>query len=221
MEGAVQGRSFSFSIGLREISEMTLTPTSALEGIARPGRGGAGGAPGVTLRELRDLGLFSVSVLKGQSESFASAVMQATTLALPKGPSCTSAAGITIIGTGPRQYLLVAEPKGVAACETLLRDAAAIAAFAEQSDGRAVIAVGGLKAREALAKGVSIDLHPKAFPPGAAAVTSAALIGLTLWRPTEEHSYHLAVARSLAGSFWHWLTDSAAEFGYVVKSEPA
>ena len=26
----------------------------------------------------------------------------------------------------------------------------------------------------------------------------------------------IAVFRSLAGSFWTWLTDSAAEFGYAV-----
>ncbi len=197
------------------MAEATLIARSALAGIATPGRHGASGEPGVTISKRSDLRLFTVSVLKGQGGAFAGAVSAATGLSLPSGPACVSANGVTILGTGPGQWLLVADNDGAAACENLIRDTAGMAAIVEQSDGRAIVAVGGVKAREALAKGISIDLHPKAFPAGSAAVTSAAWLGMTIWRPGEESTFYIAVARSYAGSFWNWLSHSAAEFGYT------
>ena len=198
------------------MADMSLEARSALQGIATPGRHGAPGEPGVTIAELTNLRLFSVAVLKGQGEAFAAAVSSAIGLALPSGPVCVSAKGVTLIGAGPGQWLLVCDEVAASACESLLRDTAGMAAIVEQTDGRAIVAVGGPKARDALAKGISIDLHPQAFPAGSAAVTSAAFIGLTLWRPGEENVFYIAVARSYAGSFWNWLTHSAAEFGYTV-----
>jgi sarcosine oxidase subunit gamma len=69
-----------------------------------------------------------------------------------------------------------------------------------------------------LAKGCMVDLHPSAFPPGAAALTSIAHIGVHLWRIDErldggDPAFDLLVARSMAASFWSWAAASAAEFG--------
>jgi sarcosine oxidase subunit gamma len=63
---------------------------------------------------------------------------------------------------------------------------------------------------------VPIDLHPKAFPAGAAAITHAAHIGVILWRPDETDRFVLGSARSYSVSLWHWLMESAAEFGTSV-----
>jgi sarcosine oxidase subunit gamma len=73
--------------------------------------------------------------------------------------------------------------------------------------------------REALAKGCPIDLHPRAFAAGAAAATVIGHIGVNLWRLPSDDGLHLAVFRSMAGSFRSWLHASAAEFGLEV-AEP-
>ena len=59
----------------------------------------------------------------------------------------------------------------------------------------------------------------RVFTPGSAATSVISLMGVTLWQVDDAPTYDIAVFRSLAGSFWKWLTDSAAEYGYSV--EPA
>jgi len=63
-------------------------------------------------------------------------------------------------------------------------------------------------------------LHARSFAPGDVASTIASHVGATLWRLEDADAapvFEIAVFRSLAGSFWHTLTDSAAEFGFVVE----
>jgi heterotetrameric sarcosine oxidase gamma subunit len=91
------------------------------------------------------------------------------------------------------------------------------AAITEQSDSKAVIRISGTRAREVLAKGCSLDLHPRVFKPGDAATTPIALIDCQLWQIDDAPSYDLAVPSSFAESFWSWLTASAAEYGYAVE----
>jgi sarcosine oxidase subunit gamma len=76
--------------------------------------------------------------------------------------------------------------------------------------------MGGAKARATLAKGVAIDLHPRAFHAGDVAVTQIAHVGVMLWQLDDQPTYAISVFRSLASSFWHWLSVSAEEFGIVV-----
>jgi sarcosine oxidase subunit gamma len=93
-----------------------------------------------------------------------------------------------------------------------------LASVSDQSDGRAILRISGSRARDVLAKGLPIDLHPSVFGPGSAATSVIALMGVTLWQVDDAPTYDLAVFRSLAGSFWTWLTDSAAEFGCRVEA---
>jgi sarcosine oxidase subunit gamma len=81
------------------------------------------------------------------------------------------------------------------------------------SHGRTLFALTGSRVREALAKGVPIDLHASAFGPGEAASTLVAHIPVNLWQVDDRPSYEFAIARSLAQSFWQWLTVAAAEYG--------
>jgi sarcosine oxidase subunit gamma len=81
-----------------------------------------------------------------------------------------------------------------------------------QSDGRSVVRVAGPRARDTLAKGVPIDLHPRAFQPGDAAVTVVNHIGVHFWQLDAVPSYEFCVFRSFAPSFWQWLATAAGEF---------
>jgi sarcosine oxidase subunit gamma len=74
--------------------------------------------------------------------------------------------------------------------------------------------VSGPRARDVLAKGLPIDLDPRAFPLGSAATSAISHMGVQLWQLDDTRSYDIAIFRSLTESFWRWLTASAAEFGY-------
>ena len=84
---------------------------------------------------------------------------------------------------------------------------------ADQSDGRIILRVTGPRVRDALAKGVPIDLHPRAFRPGDAAITTVATIGVHLWQVDDAPTYELIVPRSFAVAFREWFDEAAAEFG--------
>jgi methylglutamate dehydrogenase subunit D len=123
-----------------------------------------------------------------------------------------------LIGIAPGQWLAVAE--GKAALALLAKLAAGVkglATIVDQSDGKAVLRVSGPRARDALAKGCSLDLNPRVFKLGSAATTSVALIDCVIWQVDETPTYDLAVPSSYAGSFWSWITASAAEYGYTVS----
>ena len=74
----------------------------------------------------------------------------------------------------------------------------------------------GPRARDALAKGVSIDLHPRAFKTGDVAVTTASHLAVHLWQVADEPVYRLLVVRTYFDSLWRWLAASAAEYGCEV-----
>ena len=72
--------------------------------------------------------------------------------------------------------------------------------------------------RDALAKLIPIDVHPRAFEVGDVASTVASHIGVTLWRVADQPDaapvFEIIMFRSLARSFWHALTEAAAEYGF-------
>ena len=87
------------------------------------------------------------------------------------------------------------------------------AAVTDQSSGFTVFCISGPKARATFEKGLGLDLHPRAFEAGDAASTSCAHLNVVIWQIDNQPIYEIAVARSFAVAFCHWLTESAAEFG--------
>ncbi|TSD90095.1 hypothetical protein FFK22_004150 [Mycobacterium sp. KBS0706] len=154
---------------------------------------------------------------KGRADDLASIVRSRYGLDLPTMPKRVEQGGLALIWSGPGQWLAVAEDGRDLARE--LADAAgAFAAVSDQGDGLAVLRVAGPHARDALIKGVGLDLHPRAFGPGDAAVTVIAHIGAQLWQLDDGPTYEIAIYRSFAGSLWRWLEASAAEFGCAVDA---
>lgn len=195
-----------------------LIPRSGLERIAVPGRFGAPGEVGVTLALRTDLALATTMARKGYADALAQRVRAAFGLDLPMEPRRVAAGPIAFAWAGPGHWLASAEGAKGPAFETRLRhELAGLASVSDQSDGRIVVRVSGPRICDTLAKGVMIDLHPRAFGPGDAAVTSVAHIGVHLWQVDAAPTYDFAVPRSLAAAFWHWLVESAAEFGGAIE----
>ena len=200
------------------MSDRTLHHLSALSGIAVPGRYGKDEAePSIVITELTGLGLATVACRKGQASGLSAAVRKAYDVDLPASSRVAQGAAVSFIGYGPEQWLAVSE---ALAKEALAGELAAklqgLASVSDQSGGRTVLRMGGNRARDVLAKGLPIDLDPRAFPLGSAATSAISHIGVQLWQADDTRSYDIAIFRSLSESFWRWLTASAAEFGYEV-----
>ncbi len=87
-------------------------------------------------------------------------------------------------------------------------------------DARAAIVLRGPNARDVLAKGCPLDLHPDAFRPGHCAQSLLARAAVILHRRADEAgggaSFEIYVARSFAEYLWAWLEDAAGEYGVQV-----
>lgn len=190
-----------------------LAARSMLDGHLPAGRHGRGeGAAGVVVTERRGLRLCSILARKGPVQSLV-ARGKALGLEFPTTPRRTVAESVALVWTGPGQWLAVFGENDADAVARRLASLTDTCSLVAQDDARTVLAVSGSQARSTLAKMLSIDLHPRAFHLGDAAVTLAGTISTTLWQVDDTPLFELAVPRSFARSFAGWLLESAAEFG--------
>jgi sarcosine oxidase subunit gamma len=200
------------------VSDGRLQPTSALAGIAVPGRyGEQDGEPGVVISERAGLGLATVAARRGAPLRVA--VKASYGVDLPEGSAIAHGPQVSFIGYGPGQWLAVSESlASESLAGALAQKLKGLASVSDQSGGRTVFRISGPRARDVLAEGLPIDLDPRSFPLGSAAASTISLMGVQLWQTDDTRSYDIAVFRSVSASFWRWLTASAAEFGYEVTS---
>jgi sarcosine oxidase subunit gamma len=166
-------------------------------------------APGVTLRERSDLALAYVSALKGREAELAEAARSTFGVELPTTPKRVAGGETAFVWAGPGKWL---------ATSSSAADFSALpGAVADQSDGRSVLSVSGEKARETLATLIAIDLHPRTFSTGDAALTHAASISVHLWQTDDAPTYEIAVFRSYASTLWRWLVHAGQSRGIDAK----
>ncbi|GLS19565.1 hypothetical protein GCM10007874_25820 [Labrys miyagiensis] len=197
-------------------SPLHLGKRSAFDGLLKP----IGHGTGVTIQDRSDLELIVLAARKGQAGALAARMDAGYGLRLPSAPKRVVSGHLAAIGTGPGTWLLTRESeasdKPGAFAGELTQALAGLAAVTDQSSGYAALRIGGPRARDTFAKGLDIDLHPRVFGPGDAAVTACSHIGVTLWQLDDAPTYEIALFRSMAGSFWHWLSESAGEYGLAV-----
>ncbi|MFI4889312.1 MAG: sarcosine oxidase subunit gamma [Steroidobacterales bacterium] len=80
------------------------------------------------------------------------------------------------------------------------------------SAARVRLRVEGPAARDMLAKGIAIDLHPAVFAVGHSAQTGLHHNGIFVERVAAD-AYELFVPRTFAASIWEWLMDAALPYG--------
>jgi sarcosine oxidase subunit gamma len=191
---------------------------SALKGLAVPGRyGKTGGEPGLVITERLGLGLATVAARRGAPVR--AAVKSSYGVDWPDDSTVGQGSQVSFMGYGPGQWLAVSETlSGEALARDLKQRLKGLASVSDQSGGRTVLRLTGPRARDVLAKGLPIDLHPRAFGPGSAATSTISLMGVQLWQVDDAPTYDIALFRSVSASFWRWLTASSAEFGYEVTT---
>ena len=156
-------------------------------------------------------------------DAFRQAVATALDLALPQVPNTTATAGgRTILWLGPDEWLVVAPPNDDGELPRTLRQAlvGVAAAVTDISEARTVIIVSGPRARDVLAKGCALELHPQEFAPGSCAQSTIETLDVILHQTDEVPTYELFVHRSFAEHLWLWLEDAALEYdgGYPAAS---
>lgn len=112
-----------------------------------------------------------------------------------------------VFKVGPEQFWLAGPQDTWVAT---LQDAVpcAIGSITLLSHGRTRLFIEGPSAREVLAKGIALDLHPDVFHCDACALTGLQGTPVLLHR-TGSHRYELFVLRTFADWIWEWLTDAA------------
>lgn len=155
----------------------------------------------------------SIAARRGTANDVTAAVQAAYGVALPVTPKLVAADRVTFLWAGVDRWLAMVDGSGgtdlLAELQPLV---GAHASLADESDARAIVAISGAAARDCLAKGFPIDLHPRAFATGDVAITHAAHIAAMIWQTGDAPAYEIAVPRSYAESFAEWLRHAAAEY---------
>ncbi len=191
-------------------------PLSAWAGIAsEPARHGRSDvAPGVTITPLDHVDMATL-IAGTDTARFAAVVKHLWDLPVPAPGRVSVNESCTLVWSGHNQWLAIPARYDFA---SLVAAFEGVAAASEQGDGRALVEIAGPAARDALAKGLAIDLHPSAFSPGCVAMTALSHLSVQIWQTDDTPTYWLSVPRTVAGHVWEWLLESAAEFGCDVKA---
>ena len=136
---------------------------------------------------------------------------------LPTTPSTRVDSGeVTAVWLGPEEWLITTRSQSPEELEGTLRTAVTPhgGAAVDVSRQRTTIRLTGAHARDILAKGCSIDLHPTVFRPGSGVQTMLGLAGVVLIALDDSGTdYRILVRASFARYLAEWLIDAAEEFG--------
>jgi sarcosine oxidase, subunit gamma len=181
----------------------------------------SGGQAGITLSESAHRAIINI---RGNANdgAFTAAVKSATGVDLPLAANTVATAGdVRILWLGPDEWWVVAsDARRAGLLDALRRDfAGQHTNVTDVSESRTVITMTGPASRDVLARGISLDLHPRAFGPGQCAQTSLSRTNVLLHQTDNEPAYEIYVLKSFADYLWRWLGLIAEDFGMAVKAE--
>ncbi len=181
---------------------------------------------GVILSERPQSGLINIRG-DASDKHFVAAVEKSIKLSLPTTPNTVvgKPSATRLMWLGPDEWMVITRPGGaeraLKALQKNLKIADLHTSVTDTSEARTCIRVCGPRAREVIAKGCSIDLHPTAFEPGQCAQTVVSRVGVMLTQTagakTTQPTYELYPLRSFATYLWTWLEDASAEYGVKVE----
>ena len=178
---------------------------SALLGHLRAGNFPAGEqTPGVTLAERWPLAILQIDRLPGGPAD---------------RPAATRMPGVApLLQVGPQRWLVVDHRDHLESLTASLATSLEGFVVTDLSQARTVLRIGGGKARDVLAKGCALDLHPGVFPVGSCTATSVVGLAAVLVAVDDAPTYDLHVARTYGQYVWEWICEAAAEYGYSTLS---
>ncbi len=130
-----------------------------------------------------------------------------------KSSNVTSNKKTRILWSGPRTWLVLSNKENIAdIIKSNLKEKDF--AITDISHSRAIIQIKGLQAKEVLKKGSSINFSEFDVNTCSGSVFSGITIVIDLIS-NDPDTFNILTLRSFGESFYHHITDSALEFGYV------
>ncbi|KQM54471.1 hypothetical protein ASE69_18405 [Sphingomonas sp. Leaf208] len=149
--------------------------------------------------------------LRGFDDAVLGALDRCLSTELPRVPNHAVGTDPRAIAIAPGEWMLVGS---VVPSAALLAAAsgARVAHVADLGEGRVVYAVAGPRARDLVAKGCTIDLHPRVFGPSRAAQSALAQVFVVIDQPSEEAVFHIYADASYVQHLDLWFADAVLEF---------
>ena len=176
---------------------------------------------GITVGEIAHRAIINIRGNAGDLV-FSAAVKVATGADLPAAANTVSAADdLRLLWLGPNEWWVVAPDAKRTELIERLRQAFAgqHTAVIDVSESRTVITISGPAARDVLARGISLDLHPRAFGPGQCAQTGMSKANIVLHQIDNQPSYEIYILKSFSDYLWRWIDLVAEDFGIAVKAD--
>lgn len=153
-------------------------------------------------------------------KAFTDAVAKAARTELPTAPNTVAgkANGTQALWLGPDEWLLLSRAGSEKRLTEDLRKALAgiHSAVTDVTEGYTTIRMSGANARDVLAKGSSLDVHPNVFATGQCAQTLYAKTTIILQAVNDDPTFDIVVRNSFAEYLWLFLEDAAQEYGLKV-----
>jgi len=195
---------------------------------SRPASGGRGDSdPGdsdpIVIAELARAQV-QVSARKNQCDALARALSRHLGVTLPGPGASQETPQATVLWLQPASWLIQSAPT---LARSLLTDFArahpGLASWVDQTHSRCLLRLSGSAVRAVLARLCRLDLHPRAFAPGACAATLVGHVSAVLRRVpqsdvtgdvTNDSTFDLLVAASYADWLLDELTTAADAYGW-------
>lgn len=145
----------------------------------------------------------------------ADGVRKALGFSPPRDPNTVaSAGGRHALWLGPDEWLIVGGEGEEALLTRVLNTALgeSVGAVVDVSGNRTIIELSGPAARDVLAHGCPLDLHPRRFGPGRCAQSVLARAQVIIQQVNETPTFHLYVRTSFAWYVAEWLLDAMTEY---------
>jgi sarcosine oxidase subunit gamma len=168
----------------------------------------AASTPNLTLREVPFLTQVGLRIDPADAERLG--------LDVPSTPNTVASAGDRrTLWLGPDEWLVVDAPGTAPALVADLEAATAdvFATVVDLSANRTTIELSGPAARDLLAQGCALDLHPRVFTPATCAQTLFARTQVILDQLDDQPTYRLHVRGSFAAHLAAWLIDATPDLG--------
>ena len=118
---------------------------------------------------------------------------------------------VVIAWAGPEEWFVIGQEEGTSGLRVALRQAIPEpdGAVVDVSSGYTLFSIEGAQARDLIAAGCTIDVHPREFGPGRCAQTVYSRTGVTLLQRNDQPRFEMMVHRSYADWLWRWMDASA------------
>ena len=189
--------------------------------IGRHGR--TEGEPGVALREVRGLDLIQLGAWPQSFAAVCARLEAELGLRLPEDYCrATSDQGLHVFMIAPEKLWLAGSAERSVFAGVTAAFAPEEAVVTQLGQSRTVLRLTGPHVRQTLAKGLPIDLHERAFAPGAFAQSALHHVGVLLHRhdlPAEAPpQFELYIPRGFALSIWEVLIEAGEEYGIAIEA---